>query len=192
MDKNNQPVFPGDTIAKEEEYISGINTDAVDGNVISTAFGIVERNDKTLTISVNTSKRAVKLKRGDIIYGKIIKILNKEAIVAIYGIVKNGELTGIETEARLKLPVANKAMYSHIVTIGDLIRARVISNRPAYVTIFEPNLGVLSTRCLVCREILDIKDGKLFCRNCGRNEVRKIASDYGNINISGDNYERSE
>ncbi|MEM0139450.1 MAG: exosome complex RNA-binding protein Csl4 [Ferroplasma sp.] len=190
MEKN--LVFPGEIIAKEEEYVSGRNTDNVNGDVIATAFGFPDRNEKTLTISVNTDKKAVEIKRGDIVYGKIIRIINKEAVVFISGVEKKGNLEKISIESRLKLPVANKAMYSHIVTIGDLIRGRAIHTKPLYITIFEQNLGVLETRCLICRQVLVLRDNKLFCTNCNRNEVRKIAPDYGNINISGVNYERSE
>ena len=46
-------------IAKEEEYLSGRNTQDIDGNIIATAFGKVSRDDKSLVISVDTQKQAV-------------------------------------------------------------------------------------------------------------------------------------
>ena len=66
-------VFPGDVIAKEEEYLSGRNTQDIDGNIIATAFGKVSRDDKSLVISVDTQKQAVVIRRYDIVYGKIIR-----------------------------------------------------------------------------------------------------------------------
>ncbi len=191
MEQVKDIVFPGDVIAKEEEYLPGRNTQDVDGNVISTAFGKVSRDDKSLVISVGTTKQAVAVKRYDIIYGKIIKILNKEAVILISGVEKEKAIVPVATEARLKLPIPNKTMYSHIVTLGDLVRAKIISTRPLYATIFDSELGVLKGKCTVCRRELVEENGKLYCKNCGRIEQRKIASDYGNINISGVNYERS-
>ncbi|MEM4835212.1 MAG: hypothetical protein QXS49_03955, partial [Ferroplasma sp.] len=131
------------------------------------------------------------IKRYDIVYGKIIKILNKEAVILISGVVKGNAIVPANTEARLKLPIPNKTMYSHIITLGDLVRAKIISTRPLYATIFDPNLGILKSKCTICRSDLVVENGKLYCKNCGRVEQRKIASDYGNINISGVNYERS-
>jgi exosome complex component CSL4 len=191
MEKVRDIVFPGDIIAKEEEYLSGRNTQDIDGDVISTAFGRVSRDDKSLIISVDTSRQAVPIKRYDIVYGKIIKILNKEAVILLSGVVKADKILPANKEARLKLPIPNKTMYSHIVTLGDLVRAKIITTRPLYATIFDPGLGVLKSKCTVCRSELAAENGKLYCRNCGRIESRKTASDYGNINISGVNYERS-
>ncbi len=191
MEQVKDIVFPGDIIAKEEEYLSGKNTQDIDGDVISTAFGKVSRDDKSLIISVDTSRQPVIIKRYDIVYGKIIKILNKEAVILISGVVKGNAIVPANTEARLKLPIPNKTMYSHIITLGDLVRAKIISTRPLYATIFDPNLGILKSKCTICRSDLVAENGKLYCRNCGRVEQRKIASDYGNINISGVNYERS-
>ncbi|WP_337860229.1 exosome complex RNA-binding protein Csl4 [Ferroplasma sp.] len=189
MEQVKDIAFPGDVIAKEEEYLSGRNTQEMDGEVISTVFGRISRDDKSLTISVDTSKQAVQIRRNDIIYGKIIKILNKEAVIGISGVVKGKIIVSVNTEARLKLPIPNKTMYSHILTLGDLVRAKIISTRPYYATIFDSGLGVLKSKCTVCRSELFLEDGKLHCRNCGRIEQRKIAPDYGNINISGVNNE---
>lgn len=180
-------VFPGDIIAKEEEYLSGKNTYDANGDIIATAFGKVEKDDKNLTISIKTLYNNIKLKTGDIVYGKIIKIINKEAILSIYGVYLNKKIVPLNAEARIKLPASNKNMYSHIVTIGDLVRAKIINIRPSYATIFNPDLGVIKTKCLICHNNLIIKDNKLYCTNCQRNETRKIASDYGNIKIYGDN-----
>ncbi|WMT53044.1 exosome complex RNA-binding protein Csl4 [Ferroplasma acidiphilum] len=191
MEQVNDIVFPGDVIAKEEEYLSGRNTQDIDGNIIATAFGKVSRDDKSLVISVDTQKQAVVIRRYDIVYGKIIKILNKEAVILVSGVDKGKAIVTVATEARLKLPIPNKTMYSHIVTLGDILRAKIVSTRPLYATIFESGLGVLKGRCTVCRSELIADNGKLYCKNCGRIEQRKIAPDYGNINISGVNYERS-
>ena len=48
------------------------------------------------------------------------------------------------------------------------------------------NLGVLKTLCLRCRLPMVKKDGVLYCENCEKSEVRKVAEDYGEINIVGD------
>ncbi len=183
-------VFPGDVIAKEEEYLSGRNTQDINGNIIATVFGKVEKDEKNLTISIKTQENAIRPKKGDIVYGKIIRVINKDAIVSISGIYINGKIMPVNIEGRIKLPVTNKNMYSHIITIGDLVRAKIINIRPLYVTIFNPELGVIKTKCLICRKELIIKENKLYCTNCQRNETRKIANDYGDIKIYGDANER--
>ena len=60
------------------------------------------------------------IRRYDIVYGKIIKILNKEAVILVSGDDKGKAIVPVATEARLKLPIPNKTMYSHIVTLGDI------------------------------------------------------------------------
>ncbi|KJE49427.1 MULTISPECIES: exosome complex RNA-binding protein Csl4 [Acidiplasma] len=183
--------LPGDIIAKEEEYLPGKNTEPYDGNIVATKLGRIVRDDKNLTISVVGSNKKTPIGVGSIVYGKVIKINGKDAIIQLYAINEGGKLHPVDHEAKLMLPVQGKSGYTHIISLGDIVRAKVTSVKPIYVTIFNTDLGVLKTRCLICRNELILKNNVLYCTNCQRIETRKIASDYGNINISGDNCERS-
>ena len=147
----------------------------------------MHRDDKNLVVSIIAENKKIKPSVGSIVYGKVIKVINKEAIIQLSAIYVNNNIYPTNVEARLRLPVQNKNAYSHIITLGDLIRGRITVTKPLYLTIFSPDLGVLKTRCLVCRKELILKNNILYCSNCQRNETRKIASDYGNINIFGGN-----
>ncbi len=181
--------FPGDIIAIEEEYLPGKNTEEYGGNIYATVMGKVYKDDKNLVVSIIAENKKIKPSVGSIVYGKVIKVINKEAIIQISAVSLNNNIYPVNIESRLRLPVQNKNAYSHIITLGDMIRGRITGVKPLYLTIFSPNLGVLKTRCLVCRRELILRDDTLYCNNCQRSETRKIASDYGNINILGGNNE---
>ncbi|AAT43308.1 exosome complex RNA-binding protein Csl4 [Picrophilus oshimae] len=178
--------YPGDVIASEEEYLPGKNTIEDAGNIISLCYGEVVKDDRNLVISVRPMKHERALKVGDIVYGMVLKVTNNEATVHIYA-VEDNRLIPVEKDAKLRLPILNRN-YTQMVSLGDMLRGKVLTTKPLYITIFSTHLGVLRTRCTVCRREMVIKNNVLYCTNCKRIERRKISDDYGNINI-GDNNE---
>jgi exosome complex component CSL4 len=70
---------------------------------------------------------------------------------------------------------------SNIFKVGDIVRAKVISrmNKTFHLSTKGNNLGVISSYCSLCGEILSIDRKRLLCKKCGSTENRKISVDYG-------------
>jgi exosome complex component CSL4 len=65
------------------------------------------------------------------------------------------------------------------VSVGDIIRAKVIDSKKIGLSTVEPGLGVLKAYCSKCKTSLTKADDGLVCSNCGSRERRKLADGYG-------------
>jgi exosome complex component CSL4 len=68
---------------------------------------------------------------------------------------------------------------------GDYIRARVIGIKPSLqLTTKDEHLGVIRSLCGKCKtELVRKGKGQLYCPECERTMPRKLADDYGNVEI---------
>ncbi len=183
-------VFPGEVLSSAEEYVPGVNTVEINGYVRSLAFGKMMKDDSRMIVYVKTEKIRLKPKIGDICYGQVIKVDQRQAIVKIGGYEdqKIGT-TPYTAEGYIRFGQGDRGRQSEIPNIrtGDYIRASVLRIGQNFeLGLMGRNLGVVKARCTRCREFLLIKNGTLYCDNCERTEQRKIASDYGEmINFGG-------
>ena len=183
-------VFPGEVLSSAEEYVPGVNTVEINGYVRSIAFGKMMKDDSRMIVYVKTEKIRLKPKIGDICYGQVIKVDQRQAIVKIGGYEdqKIGT-TPYTAEGYIRFGQGDRGRQSEIPNIrtGDYIRASVLRIGQNFeLGLMGRNLGVVKARCTRCREFLLIKNGTLYCDNCERTEQRKIASDYGEmINFGG-------
>ena len=183
-------VFPGEVLSSAEEYVPGVNTVEINGYVRSLAFGKMMKDDSRMIVYVKTEKIRLKPKIGDICYGQITKVDQRQAIVKIGGYEdqKIGT-TPYTAEGYIRFGQGDRGRQSEIPNIrtGDYIRASVLRIGQNFeLGLMGRNLGVVKARCTRCREFLLIKNGTLYCDNCERTEQRKIASDYGEmINFGG-------
>jgi exosome complex component CSL4 len=182
-------VLPGDVIATAEEYVPGRNTMEENGDVISLAYGRLKKDEKNLTISVQTPRRKISLHSGQIVYGQIMKMDQRRATVKV-GAVFDREQGLIEYVADGSIGMSSQYGRNNepSMHIGDFIRAKIlrIGDRGLDLGIFGKNLGVLRTLCTKCRLPMVKKNAALYCDNCERTEIRKVADDYGMINIMED------
>lgn len=185
LSKDDQ-AFPGDVIAMAEEYVPGKNTLDLNGEIISSVFGKVFRDERELDITVRPFKEKINIKSGDIAYGKVIKVDQRKAVLRI-GAIYNREhgLRNYDIEASLGLGGRSSRGPPLILMIGDIVRVRILKTgrRGIELGIFGNNLGVLRTFCIRCREIMKLKDDVLYCENCERTENKKVAPDYGMIKV---------
>ena len=182
-------VVPGDVIATAEEYVPGKNTSESEGKIISLAFGSVRKDDRNLTVSVQPLKKRSSIKTGETVYGQVYRVDQRTASVRI-GAALDPEtgLIQFNADGYVNLPQQYDRNSMPPLRIGDIIRAKVMrtGDRGFELSINGRNLGVLKTLCLRCRLPMVKKDGVLYCENCEKSEVRKVAEDYGEINIVGD------
>lgn len=85
MEGDKKVAFPGDIIATTEEYLPGRNTEEKNGEIVATKFGNIVRDDINLMISVDTGKKEFFLRKGDVVYGQVIKNDAHRYIVRVVG-----------------------------------------------------------------------------------------------------------
>jgi exosome complex component CSL4 len=129
----------------------------------------------------------VKLKVGDTVIANVTDLKSSMVITIVLRVEgKQREVTG-ETLASIHVSKISQGYTSDVwkeFRLGDIIRAKTIQTEPSIqLTTDKPNLGVLLALCTKCRMPLVKKDRALFCENCQRKEIRKMAPDYGKYRI---------
>lgn len=188
MEADKKVAFPGDIIATTEEYLPGRNTEEKNGEIVATKFGNIVRDDINLMISVDTGKKEFFLRKGDVVYGQVIKNDSHRYIVRVVGVFQRGTgLKEVDEEMQLSFGMSRRPQ-SDFVAVGDLIRGYVVrTGDMPEISINGNHYGVISAVCSRCRQPLVKKNITLYCENCQRTEIRKIADDYGSVDIF--NYE---
>lgn len=194
-EEKNLRVIPGDELATAEEYLPGTNAFEEEGKIFSAAFGKIRKDDAKLTISIETPRKKITPRVGDIVYGQVIKMDQRHSILKVGAICQKDEnLEEYVREANIRSggPAGRKPETDgSTVRIGDFVRAKIIKVTPFFdVSIMGKHYGAIRSLCTRCRNELVLKDRALYCENCERVETRKIADDYGNVLMFGDVNER--
>ncbi len=188
--------LPGDILSTAEEYVPGKFTEDSQGKIVSLASGRVKRDEENLVISVEPTKKRVRARNGDVAYGQIIKIDGRHDTVRIGALCgSDGILKEVNIDANLRSPGqrgrGRESGNGNMFRVGDLIRGKFTRVSPYFeVGVMGVHYGVVKSLCSRCRKPLIVKDGSLYCDNCERTEMRKMADDYGNIVQFGDADER--
>ena len=190
-EEKEKSVLPGDELATAEEYLPGGNTFEDGGKIFSAAFGRIRKDDQKLTISIETPRKNIIPRVGDIVYGQVTKMDQRHSIIKVGAICqKDGELEEYVREANIRSggpPGRRPEGNGATVRIGDFVRAKIIKVTPFFdVTINGRHFGAIKSLCTKCRNELVMKERALYCENCERVEVRKTADDYGNVLMFGD------
>ncbi|MHA1299169.1 MAG: exosome complex RNA-binding protein Csl4 [Candidatus Helarchaeota archaeon] len=184
--KNGDFVVPGDQIGVIEMYFPGSGTYEDDGKIYASIMGQLKINQRDRVIYVKNMKRVPIPEANDIVIGRIDTIKKQVAIVDI----NNNNNFDPRSTFSADLHISNVAKgyidnISDVFKPYDIIRARVIENRDNFfqITTASSSLGVILAFCCVCGAVLEQKGKNLFCSNCNRFEQRKIARDYGSMNL---------
>ncbi len=181
-------IFPGTFLTTEEEYGSGANTFADEkGNVYAACTGTADFNEKVREVSITKPGRCAKpLEVGSIVLAQVKSVREQMVGVGLLSASKQGEERKITSSAAF-VPVS--AISESFIRdardefkIGDIIRAKVTKIKPFGIdlTTAGSELGVVRAFCIRCRAQLGMFGKGLKCQACGSNEMRKLASDYGN------------
>ncbi len=188
--------LPGDVLSTAEEYVPGKYTEDSKGSIVSLASGRVRRDENNLVISVEPTKKRTSPRNGDVAYGQVIKIDGRHDTVRVGAICgKDGVPKEFVVDANLRsMGQRGRGRDSgptNVFKVGDIIRGKFTRVSPFYeVGVMGAHLGAVKSLCSRCRKTLELKDGSLYCDNCERSEMRKIADDYGDISQFGDTDER--
>ncbi len=172
-------VFPGDYLGCSEEFVAGENVYEEGGNLYSSVAGKVVIKDRE--ISVKPIKEIPKIKKGDVVLGRVIDVKKKFALVEL------ARKVGIERSLYHDLAflpvseVANEFVedVENFLSYRDIIIGEVIDEN-LRISIKKDEYGVVKASCS-CGGDLVLEEDKLKCRVCGRIEKRKISNLYGGV-----------
>lgn len=181
-------VMPGDQLSTSEELLPGDGTFEENGIIRAARIGTYVVDEKHRTAEVKpASSTPVILKRGDIV---IARVTNAKPTMIIAEVVhvtgKTRSISG-ETDATVHVKEIAQGFIKDASTeykSEDYIRAKVIQVKPSVqLETKDRNLGAIKALCSRCRHPLIKKSHGLECENCGNKEHRRIAEDYGNLDI---------
>jgi exosome complex component CSL4 len=129
----------------------------------------------------------VLLKKDDVVIAKVTNAKPTMIIVDVVHVTgKNRSISG-DTDATIHVKEIAQGFIKDASTeykAEDYIRAKVIQVKPSVqLETRERNFGAIKALCSKCRHPLIKKSDGLECENCGNKEHRRIADDYGNLDI---------
>ena len=179
-------VFPGEFLATEEEYSSGVNTFSdSEGRVFADSVGIADFDDAKREVLVSKKSRILKPAGiGSTVLGKVMFVKDNMIVLELVEAEKNGEeLRLLHSTGSLMVSRVSNFFVKRLrddFKIGDLVKARIIEANTYGVELSTnaPNLGVVRAYCSKCRQELGLFAGSLKCTSCGSLERRKLSSEY--------------
>ncbi|NJF24123.1 exosome complex RNA-binding protein Csl4 [Thermococcus sp. Bubb.Bath] len=185
-----QLVLPGDYLGVIEEYLPGEGVKEENGELIATRAGKVRIDPERMEIHVDPVTDVPPLPEvGDIVLGRIIEVRGQNALVELIRIEgKNGRDIATSKIAGIHVSQVRNGFVEDLskeFKIGDIVRARVISNEksPIQLTTKAPDLGVVYALCSRCRTPLIRRGNQLICPKCGNVETRKLSTLYRKLVI---------
>ena len=181
-------VMPGDQLSTSEELLQGDGTFEENGIIRASRIGryVVDEKYKRAKVKPITSI-PVLVKKGDVVLAEI-RVSRPSMIVAdVFHVTgRNRQISG-DVNGTIHASEISKSYVKDASTeykTGDIIRAKVFQIKPSIqLTTKDGDLGAVKALCVKCRHVLVKKDNVLECDHCGNKERRKIAMDYGNIDL---------
>lgn len=176
--------LPGEKVASIEEFEGGNGTYESDGVIRASMMGKVNFDFKKRVAKVEEVKRALVPKAGDIVVGFIDMVPGNMVSMRILYV--NNKKTDARFNAiSLMRGGRGRRGGGVMFKVGDLVRAKVVSvlNANIHVDFHDPNFGVIYTVCHSCGSNIARVGGHVKCAECGTAEERKLADDYGKVNL---------
>lgn len=182
-------VFPGEEVASEEEYLAAEGTFAENGVIYASQVGELILDDAECVAKVISPNPPNVLAVGDIVYAVVGDIRSTMATADVY--VKEGveRRLGGDTYATIHVSKISPNYTDDVskeLRKGDFIRARVTAIKPALqLTTKDEHLGVIRAQCGKCKTemVISKKGDGLFCPECRYAMPRKLADDYGDVDL---------
>lgn len=184
---NRRLVLPGDEVAVSEEYESGEGTYERDGKIFASAPGMLDLDEGAKVARVWMFNPPVQLRVGDIVYATVDDLRSSMATATVF--VLHGVERPLSGETEGSIHISNVSTqytedFRQMFRLGDILRAQVIQVEPSLqLTTAGPALGVVKALCTQCRGPLLRRGNELYCERCERTEIRKIATDYGDLKL---------
>ena len=181
--KMEKGTFPGEKLAVIEEYSDGPGTYQKDGDVRSSTIGttVIDKARRELVVKKTTPMIVVPHEGMDII-AQVGSVARRDARIDIFVI--DGKHIHPTTSGVIHISDLSRDYLKNIdmaVRSGDVVKGKLINtkNRLNQTSLKGSEYGVIYGFCSRCGGLLEKKEGKLICPNCGRMERRKTANTYG-------------
>ena len=175
--------FPGEKLSVIEEYSDGPGTYQEDGDVRSNTIGTttIDKNRRELVVKKTTPMIIVPDEGMDIV-AEVGSVARRDARIDIF--VVDGTHVHPTKSGVIHISDLSRDYIKNIdmaVRSGDIIKGKLINtkNRLNQTSLKGVEYGVIYVFCSRCGGLLEKKEGKLICPDCGRMERRKTASTYG-------------
>jgi exosome complex component CSL4 len=181
-------VFPGEKLAVIEEYSDGLGTYQENGEIRSAEIGRTALNNKKRELVVRKTTPEILIpEKGMEVIAEVGSVARKDARIDIFvldgvhifptysGVV---HISDISRDYIKNIDIALKN--------GDVIKGKLVNvvNRLNQTSLEGKEYGVIYAYCSRCGGLLEQKQGKLICPDCGRVERRVIANSYGKEEIA--------
>jgi len=181
-------VMPGDQLSTSEELLPGDGTFEENGIIRAARIGTYVIDEKHRTAEVKpASSTPVILRKGDTVIAKVTNSKPTMIIVEVVHVTGKDRSISSDTDATIHVKEIAQGFIKDASTeykTEDYLRAKVIQVRPSVqLQTKERNLGAIKALCSKCRHPLLKKSQGLECENCGNKEHRRIADDYGNLDV---------
>ncbi|NUN11453.1 exosome complex RNA-binding protein Csl4 [Candidatus Micrarchaeota archaeon] len=169
----NELVYPGKTISTSEELEPSKGTFEQSGIVYGSILGKLSTEKLQATVNGKTIRM---LKKGDLVYAVLEDVLSEQMSLLKFQPVDN---VGVDNSfAFMRISEIQKGYterFSDYVKIGDYLKARIVEVKKlgTYLTIAEPDLGVVKANCRQCKKQMT-REGNGFKCVCGNFEKRKV------------------
>jgi exosome complex component CSL4 len=179
----NKAVFPGEKLAVIEEYNDGDGTYQEDGEVRSSEIGVTGYNEAHRALVVKKKTPEVLVPReGMEIVAQIGSVARKDARIDIFAL--DGALIHPSYSGVIHISDVSQDYVKNIdaaIRSGDIVKGKLVNtkNRLNQSSLRGQEYGVIYAFCSRCGGLLEKKEGKLICEDCGRMERRKTAKTYG-------------
>jgi exosome complex component CSL4 len=190
VDPKKQLILPGDRIGAGEEYLPGKGTYLDDdGNIYSANSGELAIDKKGMTANLNPKTRCPHMQEvGMKPIGVVGEGSGQVAFVDLGEMGEDRSLIAWRNTAVLHISRIKQGYVEHIkdeVRIGDVVRVKITEISPHTVVIdtLDFDCGVILAYCSRCRKPMVRQGDIVACEECGRKETRKLASDYGKVDI---------
>lgn len=182
-------VMPGDQLSTVEELLPGDGTFEENGVVRAARLGyyVVDQKHRSAQVKPITSV-PVLVSKGDTVLARVAMAKSSMIIADVIHVVGKDRAVSGETDATIHVKEIAPGYIKDATSeykVQDIVRAKVFQVTPSIqLTTKDRNLGAIKALCSKCRHSLVKKGNILECENCGNREHRRIAEDYGVIDIS--------
>ena len=184
-----KPVIPGEKVAVIEEFEGGAGTYSTGEVVRSTKLGKTQPDLVRRRLEVKPVKVRTKMPiPGDEVVGQAETVQGSIVNIRIHYL--NGEPNNRGFTGMILLPqepAMGRVRRRRVIYCkpGDLLRAKVVSNENAiiHLTLDGSDNGVIYAACSICGARLVRMGEGLKCTECGNQEDRKLAADFGSTQI---------
>jgi exosome complex component CSL4 len=176
-------VFPGEKLAVIEEYNDGPGTYQEEGEIRSAMIGKSRLDQEKRALLVKKATPDIITPEKDMeIIAEVGSVARKDARIEIFML--DGKLIYPTYSGVVHISDISRDYVKNIDTAlksGDIIKGKLVNvvNRLNQTSLEGPEYGVIYAYCSRCGGLLEQKQGKLICPDCGRVERRKTAKSYG-------------